>query len=203
MAIEKTHTKRTKTIKSRRVKEESSLEEMKSPSIVEREEQPVLPQVVEPTPVEPLPETEVHEETVSEILETIQYYRRIIREAETKVSRLFKKLPSSIKKESRKKRSKSSSSRNTEQSYPVTDSFADFLGVSHGTQLSRKEVHKAITTYVKDNNLQCSDDKKCFEADEKLGLVLGEPKHAAHGNNPELRHSYMNIMKLISGFLVK
>ena len=53
---------------------------------------------------------------------------------------------------------------------PLSDDLCGFLGVSKGSKESRSNVTKAITTYVKENNLK---NKHNITPDQKLTFLLG------------------------------
>ena len=185
----------------------------KSRSTKQVEETPVVETPVVETPVVETPviggessqETETETLTSFQILEAIQDQRRIIREAEAQMSKLLKKLASAMRRETRKvRRSKPESSGKREQKKrPIVDTLAELMGVDKGAEYSRGDVQSFICRYVKEHGLQCSDDKKCFQTDEALGKVLGAPRHPAHDKNQEIRHSYNNLMKILSDLFVK
>ena len=60
---------------------------------------------------------------------------------------------------------------------PISDELADFLNVSHDTLISRTEVTKCITKYIKENNLQNPDDKTQIIPDNKLNNILNITSH--------------------------
>jgi chromatin remodeling complex protein RSC6 len=58
------------------------------------------------------------------------------------------------------------------KSGPISTELADFLEVSHDTQLSRTEVTSRVIKYVKDHSLQNPAAKKEIIPDAKLGALL-------------------------------
>lgn len=54
----------------------------------------------------------------------------------------------------------------------ISNELAVFLGIEPGVQVARTEVTKKINAYVKDNNLQDKDKKKCILLDSPAGIKL-------------------------------
>lgn len=54
----------------------------------------------------------------------------------------------------------------------ISNELCDFLGVAHGTQLSRIDVIKQINAYITANNLKNPADKKTFLPDAKLRKLI-------------------------------
>ena len=50
--------------------------------------------------------------------------------------------------------------------------LADFLGIDPKTEIPRTEVTKRLTSYIKDNNLQCDDNRKQFLCNEPLAKIF-------------------------------
>ena len=48
-----------------------------------------------------------------------------------------------------------------------------FLSVEKGTQLTKAEVMRGISKYIKDKNLQLPENKRQFKADKKLTKIFG------------------------------
>jgi len=63
---------------------------------------------------------------------------------------------------------------------PISNEMADFLGKSHGTQMSRTEVTNEINAYIKKHDLQNKDKSigggRIILADEKLQSLLQIPQ---------------------------
>jgi chromatin remodeling complex protein RSC6 len=55
---------------------------------------------------------------------------------------------------------------------PISSGLADFLGLSHDSQIARTEVTSKVIAYVKEFNLQNPEDKKQIVPDAKLGALL-------------------------------
>ncbi len=59
---------------------------------------------------------------------------------------------------------------------PISDELCDFLGVEHGTQMSRIDVIKEVNTYIKTHDLTNREEKGCIILDEKLQKLLSPPE---------------------------
>lgn len=54
----------------------------------------------------------------------------------------------------------------------LSDELCAFLGVPAGSQLARTEVTRVLNHYIKNNNLQDSNDKRTIVPDAKLSSIL-------------------------------
>jgi chromatin remodeling complex protein RSC6 len=70
-----------------------------------------------------------------------------------------------------------------------------FLSVEHGTKLTKAEVMKAVSSYIKDNNLQLEDNKRRFKPNKKL--------HSVFGMSPKTNLTFVEINKHVSSHLSK
>ena len=50
---------------------------------------------------------------------------------------------------------------------PLSNEMCDFLGIPSGTELARTEVTKRVLAYVKENELQNKDNKRCGSLKQK------------------------------------
>ena len=55
----------------------------------------------------------------------------------------------------------------------LSDELEKFLSVEHGTHLTKAEVMKGISKYIKEKNLQLAENKRTFKADKKMQKVFG------------------------------
>jgi chromatin remodeling complex protein RSC6 len=80
------------------------------------------------------------------------------------------------KKESKKKESKKKSVKKQLSGFakasPISNDLANFLGLSHDSQIARTEVTSKVIAYVKQFNLQNPEDKKQIVPDAKLSALL-------------------------------
>ena len=81
----------------------------------------------------------------------------------------------------------------------ISEKLCDFLDVPSGTTVSRTEITRQITTYIRNNNLQLPDKRRAFKPDEKLGNLLG-PINAV---DVDKGFTYFNLQKYISPHVQK
>jgi|694.fasta_scaffold00964_26 chromatin remodeling complex protein RSC6 len=121
--------------------------------------------------------------------------------------RMVKKEIITLEKENDKqKKSKKNKQKKNENKKPsgfaipkeISNELADFLQVGRGVPISRTEVTKLLTNYIKDNDLKDPDFKRNIlltgEAGEKLASILS-PVVDDNGNKVVL--SYFNLQKYI------
>ena len=70
-----------------------------------------------------------------------------------------------------------------------------FLSVAHGTKLTKAEVMKGVSTYIKENNLQLESNKRKFKPNSKLQKVFGM--------STKTDLTFVEINKHVSGHLSK
>ena len=70
-----------------------------------------------------------------------------------------------------------------------------FLSVEHGTKLTKAEVMKAVSSYIKENKLQLEDNKRRFKPNKKL--------HTVFGMSPKSNMTFVEINKHVSSHLSK
>jgi chromatin remodeling complex protein RSC6 len=73
-----------------------------------------------------------------------------------------------------------------------------FLGVAHGSKLSRTEVTKKINSYIKTNNLQVPENKRSFKPDAKLSAILGNLQAV----DAEKGYTYFNLQRYMTPHFV-
>ncbi len=76
----------------------------------------------------------------------------------------------------------------------ISDSLCDFLGVTHGTKMSRNVVTKQINSYIRENNLQVKENRRSFVPDTKLGGILGKLQDV----DASTGFTYFNLQRYIS-----
>jgi chromatin remodeling complex protein RSC6 len=76
----------------------------------------------------------------------------------------------------------------------ISDSLCDFLGVTHGTKMSRNVVTKQINNYIRENNLQVKENRRSFVPDTKLGGILGKLQDV----DASTGFTYFNLQRYIS-----
>jgi chromatin remodeling complex protein RSC6 len=76
----------------------------------------------------------------------------------------------------------------------ISDSLCDFLGVAHGTKMSRNVVTKQINNYIREKNLQVQENRRSFVPDTKLGAILGKLQDV----DASTGFTYFNLQRYIS-----
>lgn len=200
MSSSRTKTSSSSSKKSKRPRSERVETEV-SPIL---ETTPVVETVVEVPVVESssildeVPAIETYAEIRLQILEKELLFKGVL----VSFQRLLKKLDVAHKKESKKtkKPQRSNISKKEQKKHVVVDSLAILMGEEIGYECSRREIQKFICGYIKENNLQEPDNKKCFTLDEPLREVLGDPQYTVKNKEgvEEIKHSYTNLMKILS-----
>lgn len=55
----------------------------------------------------------------------------------------------------------------------LSSSLEKFLSVDKGTLLTKAEVMKGVSEYIKSNNLQCEENKRRFRPNKQLNKIFG------------------------------
>lgn len=76
----------------------------------------------------------------------------------------------------------------------ISDNLCDFLGVAHGTKMSRNVVTKQINNYIREHNLQVKENRRSFVPDTKLGGILGKLQDV----DASTGFTYFNLQRYIS-----
>lgn len=76
----------------------------------------------------------------------------------------------------------------------ISDNLCDFLGVAHGTKMSRNVVTKQINNYIREKNLQVQENRRSFVPDTKLGAILGKLQDV----DASTGFTYFNLQRYIS-----
>jgi chromatin remodeling complex protein RSC6 len=95
------------------------------------------------------------------------------------------------KQENHKKREPSGFAKPTK----VTKELCIFMNKEEGSEIARTEVTKALSSYIKSNQLQNKENKKIIVPDEKLKFLLGL------SDNEEL--TYFNLQKHMNKHFIK
>ncbi len=82
-----------------------------------------------------------------------------------------------------------------QEAMKLSTSLAKFLSVDSNTMLTKAQVMKSISEYIKTNNLQVQTNKRKFKPNTTLTKVFGMPK------NSEL--TFVEINKHVSSHLSK
>ena len=153
-------------------------------------------EVVQESSSEGLDEQEESFDKLCSFVVELQQQLRTLSNDIRNLRRKYKKEVSVLRKQAAKKtRKPSNPDKKREPSGFAKDTFIsnelrEFLGVPHGTLISRPKVTKRITEYIRNNNLYCKDNKKVIVPDEKLGALL------KHGDNEVTYFTLQKFMKV-------
>jgi chromatin remodeling complex protein RSC6 len=76
----------------------------------------------------------------------------------------------------------------------ISNKLCDFLGVNHGTQLSRTDVTRKVTAYIRTKNLQVPENRRSFIPDSKLESILGPLQEV----DKDKGFTYFNLQRYIT-----
>jgi chromatin remodeling complex protein RSC6 len=79
----------------------------------------------------------------------------------------------------------------------------DFLGLKEQDLVSRTEVVKRISTYIKQNNLIDTNDRQSILPDQKLKKLLGEAKYPISKKNPKIGYGWFRLGTYINKYYPK
>ena len=77
----------------------------------------------------------------------------------------------------------------------MSNELENFLSVDHGTQMTKAEVMKSISNYIKEKNLQIESDRRKFVPNKELSKIFGMKKSQ--------NLTFVEINKMISPHLSK
>lgn len=80
----------------------------------------------------------------------------------------------------------------------ISDTLCDFLGVPHGSKVSRTSVTNQINTYIREHSLHVPDNKRSFVPDAKLSAVFGP----LHEKDKEVGFCYFNLQRYLKPHFV-
>lgn len=78
----------------------------------------------------------------------------------------------------------------------LSNELENFLSVDNGTKLTKAEVMKQVSTYIKTKDLQIKVDKRKFKPNKELSKIFGITKNA-----PQM--TFVEINKYVSHHLSK
>lgn len=121
-------------------------------------------------------------ELQTELASGMKTFQTNLRTLQKEVAREQKESKKLIEKNQKKKRvvdpSKPRTPSGIAKPAPITDELCDFLGVAHGTQMSRIDVIKQVNQYITINNLKNPENKQTITPDAKLQKLLTPPEGA-------------------------
>jgi len=148
---------------------------------------------------------------VKEMLQTIATLMKNLKTIETDLKNVRILYKKEMKENSKKtKQKKVRKVGNTEphgfvKEVRISDELAGFLKLPKGSLMARPKVTKAISMYVRENNLANPENKTIFKADSDLQKILGEPRLLINKKKPELGYgySYFNLQSLLVEHFIK
>ena len=129
----------------------------------------------------------------NDVVITLGSFKKTITELQTQMRELEKSVKKEIKnvrKENNRKRAKKTPSGFAKPS-KVSDELCLFMNKECGTEIARTEVTQFIISYIKNNYLQCEENKKIIKPDAKLRSLLSL-------NNKDEELTYFNLQKYMN-----
>ena len=204
---------KTKTPKSKVVKPKKTTKKTVSKKTEPVKEEVVAPPVVEETVVNvastDTPKEDEVKASVSSIFEALIKQGEEINNSHKLMLQLLKKTGKSYARERRdydknlaRERRRARKDPNRKKREPsgfavatdISDKLCDFLGVPKGTQLSRTDVTRKVTTYIREKNLQISNNRRAFKPDKALKGILGDLQDV----DKEKGFTYFNLQRYIT-----
>ncbi len=204
---------KTKTPKSKVVKPKKNTKKTVSKKTEPVKEEVVAPPVVEETVVNvastDTPKEDEVKASVSSIFESLIKQGEEINNSHKLMLQLLKKTGKSYARERRdydknlaRERRRARKDPNRKKREPsgfavatdISDKLCDFLGVPKGTQLSRTDVTRKVTTYIREKNLQISNNRRAFKPDKALKGILGDLQDV----DKEKGFTYFNLQRYIT-----
>ena len=87
------------------------------------------------------------------------------------------------------------SQKKNQEKMALSKDLEKFLSLEHGTKLTKAEVMKSVSGYIKDHKLQLQDNKRKFSPDTKMTKVFSMKKGS--------EFTFVEINKHVSGHLSK
>lgn len=142
-------------------------------------------------------ETIVEENLFEDLLSKVQSMSVEMRSIISIVKNLQKENNKLKKIANKKKAKKSTGEKKSGFSIPVkiTNELADFLNVERESFVTRQQVTKMLTTYIKENKLYSEEDKRMIRPNEALIKILQNENGDAI--------SYFNIQRYIKHHFIK
>lgn len=155
-----------------------SKKKVQSKSTLSAEPEPVPEPVVEK--VEQVEEEQTYENQFVDIQEKLMSIISSAKGVQADVKKLHKDF-AKMQKERTKKRRKQNSDKKKEPSgfakpTPLSDAMCTFLKESKGTEMSRTDVTRRISKYIRENNLQNPNNRRQIFPNKELRKLLAVPQ---------------------------
>ena len=136
---------------------------------------------------------------MSEVTSTIEQQFKNLFDELTNISKKTKDLQDTVKILQKTCRSAEKQAKIQKKKTPIplnlSNDLEKFLGVSKGTKLTKAEVMKGVSEYIKTNNLQIEENRRKFKPNKQLHKVFGM------STNESL--TFVEINKHVSSHLTK
>ncbi len=136
---------------------------------------------------------------MTDINETIEQQFKNVFEEFTNISKRTKDLQESIRilQKTCKNAEKQVKTQKKKVQVPLnlSQDLEKFLGVEKGTQLTKAEVMKAVSDYIKSNDLQIKENRRKFKPNKQLNKIFGM--------NVKDSLTFVEINKHVSSHLTK
>jgi chromatin remodeling complex protein RSC6 len=80
----------------------------------------------------------------------------------------------------------------------ISQDMCSFLGLTQGTELSRTDVTRKLTAYIRDKKLQVPHNRRSFKPDKALGSILGPLQEV----DKEKGYTYFNLQRYITPHII-
>ena len=80
----------------------------------------------------------------------------------------------------------------------ISAEMCDFLGMEKGSHLSRTDVTRKLTSYIREKNLQIPQNRRSFNPDKALGGILGPLQEM----DKEKGYTYFNLQRYITPHII-
>ncbi len=174
------------------------------------------PVKVEPVKSEPVPEdvskdveVDDSQSSVSDILASLLSTTQEITLRQKSLQQSLKAFARNYKKEFKELQRNASKSRKSNKKDPnrpkrapsgfavpskISGEMCSFLGVAQDTQLSRTDVTRKLTTYIREKNLQVPANRRSFQPDAPLSAILGPLQEV----DKDKGYTYFNLQRYIT-----
>ena len=109
-------------------------------------------------------------------IEIMEQYFKTVTEDLTELTRRTKDLQDNFKLLQKTCRTAEKNAKNkkrkAQSKHTLSPGLEKFLKVSHGTQMTKAEVMKSVSEYIKTNNLQLQENKRKFLPNTKLSKIF-------------------------------
>ena len=171
---------------------------------------PATPAVVKKSTDKPT--TDVKPTDVAEVVEAVEVQLSVVDKMENKILALvalvkeitselkfvkkeYKTLRDKVDRVERKRAKAISNPNGFAKPCKIKVELCDFLGVPHGSEMSRTDVTRGVNAYIKKHNLNKPENKRFIVPDDKLRSLLGV--------KPTEEVSYFQLQRYLSPHFIK